>query len=82
MKRTDDAKTLPKGPHGKAERMPMRLLVCRGEAAGAVVTGVPAIVELGADPFAVLESGGPVAVDGDDATVAITKQRRSIERAS
>lgn len=42
-------------------------------ALGAVVTRVPAVTDLDADPFELIETGDVVEVDGDAGTVTITK---------
>lgn len=51
-------------------------------ALGAVVMRIPTVTDLDGDPFALIENGDWVKVDGDNATVEITKQDRSVKTAS
>lgn len=44
-------------------------------ALGVLVTRVPAVTDLGRDPFEIIETGDLVRVDGDTGTVTVTKAR-------
>lgn len=51
-------------------------------ALGAVVMRVPSVTELDRNPLDVIETGDWVRVDGDTGTVAVTKKRATVPKAS
>jgi len=51
-------------------------------ALGAVVMRVPAVTELDRDPLELIETGDWVRVDGDKATVEISKKKQRLKEAS